>query len=41
LFDVPRILAYSFAFVIVMLAIEMALVQPFERRIARWRPQSS
>lgn len=39
LFDVPRILAYSFAFVIVMLAIEMALVQPIERRIARWRPQ--
>ena len=38
LFDVPRILAYSFAFVIVMLTIELALVQPFERRVARWRP---
>ena len=39
LFDVPRILAYSGAFVMVMLTIEMALVQPFERRIARWRPK--
>lgn len=39
LFDVPRILAYSLAFVVVMLGIEMALVQPFERRIARWRPR--
>lgn len=39
LFDVPRILAYSLAFVIVMLAIEMALIQPFERRVARWRPR--
>ena len=39
LFDVPRILAYSLAFVVVMLAIEMILVQPFERRIARWRPR--
>ena len=39
LFDVPRILAYSLSFVLVMLAIEMTLVQPFERRIARWRPR--
>ena len=39
LFDVPRILAYSLAFVIVMLAIEMALVQPFERHVTRWRPR--
>lgn len=39
LFDVPRILAYSFAFVIVMLAIEMVVVQPFETRVSRWRPR--
>jgi NitT/TauT family transport system permease protein len=41
LFDVTRILAYSFAFVLVMLTIEMSLVQPIERRIARWRPRQS
>jgi NitT/TauT family transport system permease protein len=41
LFDVTRILAYSFAFILVMLTIEMSLVQPLERRIARWRPRQS
>ena len=40
LFDVTRILAYAFAFVAVMLAIEMFLVQPFERHVTRWRPQN-
>ncbi len=39
LFDVTRILAYALAFVAVMLAIETFLVQPLERRAARWRPQ--
>jgi NitT/TauT family transport system permease protein len=39
LFDVTRILAYALAFIAVMLAVETFLVQPFERRIARWRPQ--
>ena len=37
LFDVTSILAYALAFVAVMLAIEMLLVQPFERRVSRWR----
>ena len=41
LFDVTRILAYAFAFVAVMLAIEMFLVQPFERHVTRWRPQNA
>ncbi len=41
LFDVTRILAYSLAFVAVMLAIEIFLVQPFEQHAARWRPSSS
>jgi NitT/TauT family transport system permease protein len=37
LFDVTRILAYSLAFVAVILVIENLLVQPFERRAFRWR----
>ena len=37
LFDVTRILAYAFAFVAAMLAIEYVLVQPLERRVTRWR----
>jgi NitT/TauT family transport system permease protein len=37
LFDVTRILAYALAFVAVVLAIEIVLVQPFERRASRWR----
>ena len=41
LFDVTRILAYSFAFVAVMLAVEMFMVQPFERHVARWRPKNA
>jgi NitT/TauT family transport system permease protein len=41
LFDVTRILAYALVFVAVMLLIEMALVQPFERRVARWRPRTA
>ena len=41
LFDVTRILAYAFAFVAVMLAVEMFLVQPFERHVARWRPKNA
>ena len=41
LFDVTRILAYSLAFVAVMLAIELCLVQPFERHVSRWRPRAA
>src|SRR5262249_18591848 len=39
LFDVTRILAYALAFVIVIMAIETLLVQPFERRASHWRPR--
>src|SRR4030095_3752666 len=38
LFDVTRILAYALAFIAVMLAIEIFLVQQLERQVARWRP---
>lgn len=38
LFDVTRLLAYALPFVGVMLAIETFVVQPIERRVARWRP---
>ena len=37
LFDVAAILAYTMAFVAVMLVIELVLVQPFERHATRWR----
>jgi NitT/TauT family transport system permease protein len=37
LFDVAAILAYTLAFVAIMLAIELLLVQPFERYASRWR----
>lgn len=37
LFDVARILAYALAFVVTIVAIEYLLVQPFERRVTRWR----
>jgi NitT/TauT family transport system permease protein len=41
LFDVTRILAYALAFVAVIMAIEMSLVQPIERRASRWRPRTA
>jgi len=41
LFDVATILAYTFAFVIVMLAIEYLLLQPMERMATRWRSTSA
>jgi NitT/TauT family transport system permease protein len=37
LFDVTLILAYALAFVVVILIIETAVVQPIERRASRWR----
>lgn len=37
LFDVTSILAWSIAFVVVMLLVELLLLQPFERRATRWR----
>jgi NitT/TauT family transport system permease protein len=38
-FDVRAILAYTLVFVGVMLLIELAVVQPLERRAYRWRPK--
>lgn len=37
LFDVAAILAYTLAFVAIMLVVELFLVQPFERHSSRWR----
>lgn len=37
LFDIAAILAYAFAFILVMQAAEVFLLQPVERRINRWR----
>ena len=39
LFDVGYILAYAFAFIIIMLGIELFILQPMERRANRWRRQ--
>ena len=37
LFDIAGILAYTVAFVAVVLAIELVLLQPLERRVNQWR----
>jgi NitT/TauT family transport system permease protein len=37
LFDVPSILAYTFAFVVVVQVLEFGLFQPWERRVTSWR----
>lgn len=37
LFDVRMVLIYAFSFIIVMLAVEWMLLQPWERRMRRWR----
>ncbi len=37
LFDVPMILAYAVAFIIVVQIIEIGLLQPIETRVNRWR----
>jgi NitT/TauT family transport system permease protein len=36
-FDITGILAYSFAFIAVVLVIELFVFVPFERRVAAWR----
>jgi NitT/TauT family transport system permease protein len=41
MFDVAAILAYTMAFVVVMLVIELLLVQPFERHATRWRGRAA
>lgn len=37
LFDVAGILAYAFAFIVIVQAIELTVIQPWERRTRRWR----
>jgi len=37
LFDVKRLIGYALAFVAVVLAVEWGVLQPLERRLARWR----
>lgn len=37
LFDVTSILAYTIAFVAIIQMIELVILQPLERRVARWR----
>lgn len=41
LFDIALLLAYALPFVAVMLLIEIVLVQPFERRVSRWRARAA
>jgi len=36
-FDIAGLLAYTLAFIFVMLMVEMAIVEPLERRANRWR----
>ncbi len=36
-YDIASLLAYTLAFVVVMLLVEMALVERLERRLMRWR----
>lgn len=37
LFDISRIFVYAIAFILVMQAVELGILQPWERRAARWR----
>ncbi|MBY6152838.1 ABC transporter permease [Vannielia litorea] len=37
LFDVGMVLVYAFSFIAVMLAVEWLILQPWERRVRRWR----
>jgi len=37
LFDVAMVLVYALSFITVMLIIESAILQPWERRVRRWR----
>lgn len=41
LFDVAGILAYTLAFVAIMLAVEFLMVQPLERHATRWRRRAA
>ncbi len=37
LFDIAHIFVYAIAFILVMQAVELAILQPWERRASRWR----
>jgi NitT/TauT family transport system permease protein len=37
LFDVAMVLVYALSFIAVMLAVEWRVLQPWERRVRRWR----
>lgn len=37
-FDITGILAYTAAFILVVLAIEYGLLRPIERKVLQWRP---
>ena len=37
LFDVAMVLVYALSFVVILLAVELLLLQPWERRASRWR----
>lgn len=37
-FDITSILAFSFAFIAVVMAIELVLFGPLDRRLTKWRP---
>ncbi len=41
LFDVATILAYTLAFVVIMLIVEFAILQRFERHVTRWRQRDN
>jgi NitT/TauT family transport system permease protein len=37
-FNIAGILAYTTAFILVVLAFEYGVMRPLERRVLRWRP---
>ncbi|MCK5621279.1 MAG: ABC transporter permease, partial [Alphaproteobacteria bacterium] len=37
LFDIGRIFVYAIAFILVMQAVELGILQPWERHASRWR----
>ena len=37
-FDITGLLAYTVAFILVVLAFEYLVMRPIERRVLRWRP---
>ncbi|MBP0484719.1 ABC transporter permease [Sagittula salina] len=39
LFDVTMVLVYAFSFIVVMLAVEWLVLQPWERHTRRWRQE--